>query len=283
MTSLGPNPGNASLLMTTKEPAIVEVKGVTAPSPAIEMEEARSLVIAEVDQETANVANEAFLSFALSLRKSTTTDINSAREPSRRLRRSSTSGILKREDAEIQSLECRRKDRMRLPSFRSLGISTSDPEYFPHYRNSNRPGRSAHLDPETRTQNSHSLSSTRIHQPHFGSAPLLTPPEDVYSIKWNNAILHHTQPSPQQGKQIIMSSDLSQTILSTSTADSGSTSAGDSLGSSEESTEDSVTPTAHQPGLGVGRDDQGMWLDEGISATGTFSSSVSIAIFVDHV
>lgn len=110
-------------------------------------------------------------------------------------------------DSNVNRTSRRRTHRMQLPSFRSLGIASSDSEYFgrrptlptdrrssPSTRPSLQAGRAAAQSIPLPTS-----ENTRPFLLNFGNTPLLTPPEDADSIKWNNALLH-TPAHPNGGQ-----------------------------------------------------------------------------------
>ena len=233
MSSHGLQPRDA-LLSTTQKPAVVvQVDELSVASPTAEAAEVLSRRV-EVAK-TATVAHQDDLEFFCVpvTRCRTSDDRNDASlaVSASSAQRSSSHEVFwypkRQDDSDASSPSRRRARRMQLPSFRSLGIASSDSaDYF-----GRRPVPERHAGPPVRP----SLQSGRAaaqslpvlgcenNRPFpfsFGNTPLLTPPEDADSIKWNNALLNNP-PHPNVGESSGTSQPVTQVIASASEVQPG--------------------------------------------------------------
>ena len=232
MSSHGLQPRNA--LPTTQKPAVVvQVDELSVASPTAEAAEVLSRRV-EVAK-TATVTHQDDLEFfcvpVARCRTNEDKHATSSALSASSAQRSSSHEVLwcpkRQDDGGASSPSRRRARRMQLPSFRSLGIASSDSaDYF-----SRRPTSERHSGPSVRP----SLQSGRAaaqslpvlgrenNRPfpfNFGNTPLLTPPEDADSIKWNNALLNNP-PHPNVGESSGISQPLAQVIASASEVQPG--------------------------------------------------------------
>ena len=202
MSSPAVQPEDLLLSITQKPALVVQVDELSLSSPTTESAEVLSRVL-EVGK-TATIQHQDELElFTVPITRSRTNEKAwnmKSDVPASSVQRSSSHEMLwpQKMDVNLHSRPRRRALRMQLPSFRSLGIASSDTEYSqqrPHVTHrysgpSTRAplpaGRSAAQSlPLPRSEN------TRSDHFNIGAAPLLTPPEDADSIKWNNALLHN--------------------------------------------------------------------------------------------
>ena len=126
-------------------------------------------------------------------------DLLQSAHPRHRRRRSSSCKVPGAGASENRGLSQRREMGLRLPSFHDLGLSPFPADLpdsrFRLGRVRARPftiparGRSINAQPS-------SLSNTST-EAQFGSTPLLTPPEDLDTLGWNNTPLYATHAIPQ--------------------------------------------------------------------------------------
>ena len=279
MTSLGFVSEDVLVPVTIKESAVVQVEQLTALSPMAEPQETESLgttpsakpEISEVggsqDNNTSDLPSKERRTNEANVRRSRT-------PPSPRLQRSTSMGFLKQDREGNGGLPGRKDTGLRLPSFRGLGISSSDPKCL---------SRSGH--PDSQHSRLELLSQTQrpglrpwpssIYQhasePQFGSTPLLTPPEDTSSIKWNNAILHPSSSNTSQCRQTGTNGGQTTVTTTLSTVDHSSRSS-TTLAAQPQQSEGTgnMSATIGQGALGNGSNNQ-TWLDEAIEETGMYT------------
>jgi hypothetical protein len=208
MTSLGLVSEDVLVPVTMKESMVVQVEQVTALSPMAEPQEMESLGAAASEAETSMVENsQEDISPVLVSKERETNEPNelnvrrSRTSLSPRLKRSTSLGSLRRYREGNRGSPRRRDIGLRLPSFRVLGISSSEPKYL--MRNGHAEGQQvrSEVPPQTQRPGLRPWPLSIYHhvsEPHFGLTPLLTPPEDTNSIKWNNALLHASSPNNSQ-------------------------------------------------------------------------------------
>lgn len=256
---------------------VVQLEQVTALSPTAEMQEMESLgAAAGADNAVAETSQEE-TSPVLSTKESNINNAGARRprtSPSPRLRRSTSLGSL-RQDREGHRGSPRRRDiGLRLPSFRGLGISSSDPKYL--MRNGNQKLRSQG-HPQTQRPELRPRPFSIYHhasEPHFGSTPLLTPPEDTSSIKWNNALLHASSPSGSRCRQHGGHRGRMNGITSVSMAD---TPAGGSTSFPGQQEQTQQRGNMSDPRGQHVNDDAGnnrSWLDQAIEETGMYARTL---------
>lgn len=194
----------------------------------------------------------------------------------RRLQRSSSSDILNRDRVQNKSGLKRSMKRLQLPSFELLGISSL------RQRQSQERDRARQSSHEARAltgvngcrrtpSRSHTTSSSeRLLEPNIGVRPLLTPPEDADSIKWNTATRKCTAESASSSLSTFESTQRSSKPSTTANSQSGEEPPGDSQSSSQAESH-SQTPSQHHT-----LDDEmapsgrvlGTWLSSAVSITG---------------
>jgi hypothetical protein len=213
MSSHSLQPGDALLSAIQKPAVVVQVDELSVESPTAEATEVLSRRV-EVGK-TATIAHQDNLElFSVPVARSRTSEVaqdTSLAMSASSVQRSSSHEVLwcpnEEKDGDANTPSRRRALRMQLPSFRSLGIAFSDSEYF-----GRRPPPPAerHSGPSTRpplqagraAAQSLPLPNSESSRPfplNLGNTPLLTPPEDADSIKWNNALLH-TPAHPNGGQ-----------------------------------------------------------------------------------
>jgi hypothetical protein len=203
------------LLSTTQKPTVVvQVDELSVESPTAEATEVLSRRV-EVGK-IATIAHQDDLEhFTVPVAWSRTMQVEQGTPSamSVSVQRSSSHEILwcpeegAEEDDDVNRTLRRRTHRMQLPSFRSLGIASSDSEYFgrrptlPTERRSSPSTRPSLQAGRAAAQSLPLPSSENIRPflPNLGNTPLLTPPEDADSIKWNNALLHNPA-HPNEGQ-----------------------------------------------------------------------------------
>jgi hypothetical protein len=277
MTSLGLIGEDVPVPVTTKEPVLVLAEQITAMSPTAETQEMESLgaavgtdnVVVETPQEEIPGVLPA---------KEGGTDDDSARRPrtssSPHLRRSTSLGSL-RQDREGNKASSRRKDiGLRLPSFRGLGISSSDPKYLIRNERAENQTLRSETHPQTQRPGLRPRPFSIYHHasdPHFGSAPLLTPPEDTNSIKWNNAVLHTSSPSvswcPQHGRHFGRMNG----ITSVSMADSPAAGSSGFPGQQEQTEPRGNMSDPRGRRVNDDASNNGSWLAQAIEGTGMYA------------
>ena len=188
-----------------------------------------------------------------------------------RLQRSTSLGHLKQEREGDRNPPRRRDIGLRLPSFRGLGISSLEPKYLMRSVHADWQQSRSEVIPQTQRLGLRSRPSSIYHyasEPHFGSTPLLTPPEDTNSIKWNNALLHPSPSSTSHYKHHATHNSHMNVTAGLSMDDNASGDSG-SLGGQQEQSEQSgniSTPRSQVP-HGIGGNDDA-WLDKAIEETG---------------
>lgn len=272
MTSLGLHSEDVLVPVTMKESVVVEVEQLAALSPlsgpqdmdntGLSISEAQS---SEVDGSQKDVRPV----LPSKERKTNEANVQRSRISSMpRLQRSASLGD--------RNPPRRRDIGLRLPSFRGLGISSLEPKYLM---------RGVHTGVHTDWQHSRSevipqtqrlglrLRPSPIYhhasEPHFGSTPLLTPPEDTNSIKWNNALLHASSSSTSHCKHhATYNNTLTNATTGLSMDDNTSGSSG-SLGGQQEQSDQSGNISAPRSQIphGSGGSDE-TWLDKAIEETG---------------
>jgi hypothetical protein len=278
MTSLGLVSEDVLGPVTTKESVAVQVEQVTALSPMAEPQEMESLRTAASEAETSVSVNCQEDIRPVSASKECETNEPSVRRSrkslSTRLQRSTSLGSL-RQDREGNRGSLRRRDiGLRLPSFRVLGISSSDPKYLS--RNGHAEARQvrSEVPPQTQSPGLRPWPLSIYHhssEPHFGLTPLLTPPEDTNSIKWNNALLHASSPYSSQCLQHIRHCTYTTGIT-------GASMRGDTLGRSgtlpgqqEQSDRSGNMPDPRGQLAGDDGGNNQSWLDQAIEETGIYT------------
>ena len=208
-------------------------------------------------------------------RRTTEANVRRSRtSPSPRLQRSTSMGFLKQGREGNGGLPRRRDIGLRLPSFRGLGISSSEPKYLS--RSEHTESQHSRLEVFSQAQRP-SLrprpSSIYQHasEPHFGSTPLLTPPEDTSSIKWNNAILHPSSSNTSQCRQTGTNGGHTSVTTTLSTGDHSSRSSV-TMAAQPQQPEGTgnMSTTIGQGALRNSGNDQ-TWLDEAIEETGMYT------------
>ena len=210
--------GRSSAALLKKEIVSVTISEVALLSPdpsAVQVQTRNPADHAhEDDEDFADTIQDFFLSGPVPLRKSVTADKGLLAPQSQEhlcLRRSSSIGALSKGKLANNDIAARRKRMLRLPSFKDLGIPDATSLLS---RSLGGPSRDRTLTrPQTNQHqilNSGSESPVPFSSAHYrpcGVAPLLTPPEDADSIKWNNALLqpNATASSLSQGTPRMLS------------------------------------------------------------------------------
>lgn len=210
MSSHSLQSGDALLSITQKPALVVKVDELSIESPTAE---AAEIVSRRVEfGKTATMLHEDDLKhFTVPVARSRTIQVGEEAMSASSVQRSSSHEVLRcpkgEDDSDVNTLSRRRTHKMQLPSFETLGIASSDSAYFgrrptlpaerhsgPSTRPSLQAGRAAaHSLPLPPSENSRPLLL------NLGNTPLLTPPEDADSIKWNNALLQN--PAHSSGGQ----------------------------------------------------------------------------------
>ena len=288
MAAFGGLPAEAFLSVMVKADPIVRIQPLadglsTMPTP--EPQEHAAPEILDSEESTPHDAQDFFLTSSAPLNKARTSD-SAGGYPvgahSRHIRKSSSHDVLKCEDDLAMHAGTQKKGtRMRLPSFRGLGIASSDPSYlsqhWPSMRDRSRMSSPIQTGSLTRTLSSRvqTLSSPRL-EPRFGATPLLTPPEDVDSIRWNNALLQPPQLAPQEGTSSKMT-DSSQGVNRTSFEDSNEAISSENVSQhictemDASSTASDRTPTPSNPHGSSEHGGTTTWLDEAVNAAGEYN------------
>ena len=190
-----------------KEAVVVEVDQTAIPSPGTHEEQWEPLGIVTMDGIIVEESNPASAEISRLERHVTHSacDEENRPPPSPRLSRSTSLSVLSKGSKRRANSSPKKDKGLRLPSFKGLGISSWEPRPAPTQPHNNgqqhellyqsRPRRS---DPRPRPLSYFQHAS----EPVFRSAPLLTPPEDHDSIKWNNALLFPSAPSTFRTTQI---------------------------------------------------------------------------------
>jgi hypothetical protein len=204
MSSRNLRPEDAVMPAPQKPAVVVQVDELAVTSPTAEITNVLSRTV-EVGKETIDEDQNDLEFFTVPFTRSRTNEMNRDTQsdmPAAFEKRSSSHEILWRQKRDIcYDVSAKRRDyNMQLPSFTSLGIASSDSgkylELLPQatHRQSEP---SPRPPPTAGRAAAQSLplpvsENTPRDQQKFGSTPLLTPPEDADSIKWNNALLHNS-------------------------------------------------------------------------------------------
>jgi len=189
-----------------------------------------------------------------------------------RLRRSTSLGSL-RQDRDGNGGFSRKKDiGLRLPSFRILGISSADPKYLTRNEHTKNPNLRSEVHLQIQRPG---LRPRHTSEQHFGSTPLLTPPEDINSIKWNNARLHT---SSQSGSRCIRHSkhySPMNGITSVSMADSPAAVSTSLPGQQEQAGQRVSMSDLRGQLMNDDAGNNGNWLGQAIEETGMYTQAYS--------
>lgn len=194
------------LMSATQKPAVVvQVDELAVTSPTAEITNVLSRTV-EVGKATIDEDHNIEF-FSVPVMRSRTNEMRrregQSDAPAAHAYRSSSHEMLCRQktassDDYFDVSSKRRAHQMQLPSFKSLGIAPSDSGEYLGLLSRSTDGQSG---PSTRPATGRAAAqslplpiSENVHpsRQNFGSTPLLTPPEDADSIKWNNALLHHS-------------------------------------------------------------------------------------------
>jgi hypothetical protein len=190
-----------------------------------------------------------------------------------RLKRSTSLGSLRQDREGNRGSPRRRGIGLRLPSFRGLGISSSEPKYLMRNGHTKAQQVRSEISPQTQKPGLRPRPFSIYHhasEPHFGLTPLLTPPEDTNSIKWNNALLHACSSNSSQCLQ--HSRNCTHTTGMTSVSLSGNAlSRSGSLPRQQEQSDRSGTMSDSRGQLADGGGSNQSWLDRAIEETGTYT------------
>jgi hypothetical protein len=278
MPSLGLVSEDVLVPVTIKESVVVQVEQLTALSPMAEPQEMDSLGAPASEAKTPEVEiSQDDIRPVVQLKERKTNEANvrkSRTSLSPRLQRSTSLGSLK-PDRKGHGVSPRRKDiGLRLPSFRGLGISSLEPRYLT--RSGHAEGQ--HLRSEVLSQTQRPglrprPSSIYHHasEPHFGSTPLLTPPEDTSSIKWNNALLHPSSSNNSRCKQHGTHCNHTNGITSVSMGDNTSGHSSSLSGQQEQSDQRGNRSDPRGQRADDGGGDNQAWLDQAIEETGMYT------------
>lgn len=207
-------------------------------------------------------------------------NVRRSRSPSSRPQRSTSVGVSEQDGNRIDGSPHRRDTGLRLPSFRGLGISSLEPNYLNRARHTESQQRSPQsfaqsqrspLRPRLRPSTNYQHTSDQFP----GTSPLLTPPEDTDSIKWNNALQVSPLPGPSLCEQC--HTPIKPTNAMNNMPVSGSTST-----SSSHSLEQSNRPNQTVP-VNIATDRQSdtnnggseSWLDRAVEKAGAYTDSFS--------
>ena len=281
MTSLGLVSDDVLVPMRLKESLVVQVERLTALSPLTEPQEMESLsAAAEADIAMVETVQEETFPVLLTAKEGQTSDGSAQRSrtspspsPSPRLQRSTSLGLLTRGRDGNRSPTRRKDIGLRLPSFKGLGISSLDPKHFTRNAHNVNQKLRSELLPETQRPERRLRPFSVYHhasEPHFGSTPLLTPPEDTYSIKWNNALLHTSASSNSRCTQHGRHSGHADGITTVSMTD---TTSGGSSGIPGQQEQTEQGGNMSDPGNQRAQDNGGnnqAWLDQAIEEAGMY-------------
>lgn len=274
MTSLGLYSEDVLVPVTMKE-SVVTVEQLTSLSPLSEPQHMDNLGLATSIAQSPGVdSSQKDVHSVLPSKEHKTNEANVRRSKVSsmpRLQRSTSLGYLKQEREGDGSPPRRRDIGLRLPSFRGLGISSLEPKYLMRSVHADRQHSRSEVISQTQRLGLRSRPSSIYHhtsEPHFGSTPLLTPPEDNNSIKWNNALLHPSSSSTSHCKHHATHTSHTNVTTGLSMDDNIS---GDSasLGGQQEQSGQSGNISAPRSRVahGSGGNDEA-WLDKAIEETG---------------
>lgn len=254
---------------------MVEVEQLTALSPLSEPQEMDNLGLATSEAQSSKVDSsqkDVHPVLPSKEHKTNESDIRRSRiSPMPRLQRSTSLGYLGQEREGDGSPPRRRDIGLRLPSFRGLGISSLEPKYLMRSVHADWQHSRSEVISQTQRLGLRSRPSSIYHhtsEPHFGSTPLLTPPEDNNSIKWNNALLHPSSSSTSHCKHHATHTSHTNVTTGLSMDDNTSGDSG-SLGGQQEQADQSgnISALKSQVPHGGGDNDEA-WLDKAIEETG---------------
>ena len=275
MTSLGLYSEDVLVPVTMKESVMVEVEQLTALSPLSEPQGMENLGLAKLEAQSSEVDSlQKDVRPVLLSKECKTNEANVRRSRTSstpRLQRSTSLGHLKQERERDRNPPRRRDIGLRLPSFRGLGISSLEPKYLMRSVHADWQHSRSEVNPQTQRLGLRSRPSSIYHHtsdPHFGSTPLLTPPEDTNSIKWNNALLHTSSSSTSHCKHHTTHNSHTNVTTGLSMDDNTSGDSG-SLGGQQEQSDQSgnISAPRSQVPHGSGGNDEA-WLDKAIEETG---------------
>ena len=195
--------------------------------------------------------------------------------PSLRLQRSTSLGFLKQDRERNGSSPRRKCVGLRLPSFTGLGISALDPKYLT--RGGHAEGKYSRSEVLSQTQRPELRPRPlsiyhHASEPHFGSTPLLTPPEDNDSIKWNKALLQASSSSTSHCREQGTHSRSHVTMVTSLSLADNTSGRSSSLPDQQELPDQRSNMSAPS---GQPRDDTSgegqAWLDQAIECTGMFT------------
>jgi hypothetical protein len=278
MTSLGLYSEDALIPTITKDSVVVEVEHLTALSPLLEPPDRDNLGLATSEAQSSKVCSSPKdVGPVLPSMEHKRNEANIRRSrisPIPRLQRSTSLGHLEQERGGGEgdgSLPRRRDIGLRLPSFRGLGISSLEPKYLMRSVQADwQHARSEVMSPTQRLGLRSRPSSIYHHasEPHFGSTPLLTPPEDSNSIKWNNALLHPSSSSTSHCRHHTPHNSHSNVATDLSMDDNASGDSG-SLGGQQDQSDPSGNISAPKSQVPQDSDSNNeAWLDRAIEETG---------------
>jgi hypothetical protein len=204
MSSRSLRPEDAIMPALQKPAVVVQVDELALTSPTAEITNVLSRTV-EVGKATVDEDQNNLEFFAVPFARSRTNETNRDAQsdmPAAYEKRSSSHEMLWRQKRDVcDDVSVKRRDyNMQLPSFTSLGIASSDSGKYlgllPQgtHRQSQPSPRPLPTTGRAAAQSLPLPVSENIppDQGKFGSTPLLTPPEDADSIKWNNALLYHS-------------------------------------------------------------------------------------------
>jgi hypothetical protein len=261
--------------VTIKESVVLHVEQLAALSPMSEPQNMDILGLATSEAQSSKVGGsqeDVRPVLPLKERKIDEAKVRRSRiSPMPRLQRSTSLGHLKQEREGDGSPPRRRDIGLRLPSFRGLGISSLEPKYLVRSVHADWQHSRSEVISQTQRLGLRSRPSSIYHhasEPHFGSTPLLTPPEDTNSIKWNNALLHPSSSSTSHCKHHATRNSHTSVMTSLTMDDNTSGDSGSLGGQQEQSDQSSNIPAPRsQVPDGSGGNDEA-WLDKAIEETG---------------
>src|SRR5271156_1528784 len=276
MTSLGLYSEDVLDPVTIKESVVLQAEQLTALSPMSELQDMDNLGLATSEAQSSKVdgsQEDVRPVLPSKERKTNEAKVRRSRISSTpRLQRSTSLGHLKQEREGDGNPPRRRDIGLRLPSFRGLGISSLEPKYLMRGVHTDWQHSRSEVIPQTQRLGLRLRPSPIYHhasEPHFGSTPLLTPPEDTNSIKWNNALLHASSSSTSHCKHHATYNDSHTNATTGLSMDDNTSGSSGSLGGQQEQSDQSGNISAPRSQIphGSGGSDE-TWLDKAIEETG---------------
>jgi hypothetical protein len=268
MTSLGLYSEDVLVPVTMKESVVVEVEQLAALSPLSGPQDMDNIGLSISEAQSSEVdGSQKDVRPVLPSKERKTNEANVQRS------RISSMPRLQRSASLGDRNPPRRRDiGLRLPSFRGLGISSLEPKYLMRGVHTDWQHSRSEVIPQTQRLGLRLRPSPIYHhasEPHFGSTPLLTPPEDTNSIKWNNALLHASSSSTSHCKHHATYNNSHTNATTGLSMDDNTSGSSGSLGGQQEQSDQSGNISAPRSQIphGSGGSDE-TWLDKAIEETG---------------